>query len=74
MQMNNPLGIIKAIRNPQQFIQNMMGNQQVMQNPMIQNAMKMYQSGDVNGLKSLAENVIKEHGMSMDDIKKQLGI
>ena len=72
--MNNPLGIIKAIRNPQQFIQNMMGNQQVMQNPMIQNAMKMYQSGDVNGLKSLAENVIKEHGMSMDDIKKQLGI
>ena len=72
--MNNPLGIIKAIRNPQQFIQNMMGNQQVMQNPMIQNAMKMYQSGDVNGLKSLTENVIKEHGMSMDDIKKQLGI
>lgn len=72
--MNNPMQLIQAIRNPQQFIQNMMGNQQVMQNPMIQNAMKMYQSGDVNGLKSLTENVIKEHGMSMDDIKKQLGI
>lgn len=72
--MNNPLQMLQAIRNPQQFVQNMMNNTQVMQNPMMRNAMDMYQKGDVQGLQTLAENVAKEHGTTIDEVRKQYGI
>lgn len=72
--MNNPFQLFQAIRNPQQFVQNMMNNQQVMQNPIMSNAMKMYQNGDVKGLQSLVENIASEKGVSVDDIRKNLGI
>ena len=72
--MNNPMQFIQMIKNPQQFIQGMMNNNQVMQNPMFKNAMEMYQKGDVSGLQTLTENVAKERGMSIEDIRKQLGI
>ncbi len=65
---------IQAIRNPQQFIQGIMQNNQMMQNPMMKNAMEMYQKGDIQGLQTLTENVAKERGTSIDDIRKQLGI
>jgi len=71
--MNNPLQLIQSIKNPQQFIQNMMGNNQMMQNPMMKNAMEMYQKGDIQGLQSLTENVAKERGTSIDEMRKQLG-
>lgn len=72
--MNNPFQLFQAIRNPQQFIQNMMNNNQVMQNQIMSNAMKMYQNGDVKGLQNLVQNVANEKGMSVDDIRKNLGI
>lgn len=72
--MNNPMQFIQAIRNPQQFVQGMMQNNQMMQNPMMKNAMDMYQKGDVQGLQNLAENVAKERGTSIDEMRKQLGI
>ena len=70
--MMNPLQFMKAMRNPQEFMQKMMDNSQVMQNPMAKNAIEMYQQGDIDGLKSMAENMAKERGTTVDEIKKQI--
>ena len=70
--MNNLLQLMQMMKNPQAFMQNIMTNSQVMQNPIINNAMQMYQRGDTDGLNKLAENVCKENGTTMDDMKSQL--
>ena len=71
--MNNQLGIIQAIQNPQQFVENMMNNSQAMQNPMMKNAMVMFKNGDVKGLQQLTENVAKQKGTTIDEMRKKLG-
>lgn len=55
--------------NPQAMIKKLMGNNQITQNPMAMNAMEMFQSGNIDGLKSLAENLAKEKGTTIDDVK-----
>lgn len=64
--------------NPQAMIKQLMGNNQIANNPMATNAMEMFQSGNIDGLKSLAENLAKEKGVSVNDIKngimQQFGI
>ena len=70
--MMNPLQFMKAMRNPQEFMQKMMNNSQVTRNPMAKNAMEMYQKGDAKGLQSMAENLCKEKGISVDDVKSQI--
>lgn len=76
--MNNPLSFIQAFRNPQAFMQNVAQNSQLMQNPMAKNAMEMFQKGDNKGLQEMAENMCKERGTSVDEVKsmimKQFGI
>jgi len=39
--MNNPFQLFQAMRNPQQFLQQMAGNSQAMSNPILKNAMDM---------------------------------
>lgn len=58
--------------NPQAMIKQLMGNNQIANNPMAANAMEMFQSGNIDGLKSLAENLAKEKGVSVNDIKSGL--
>ena len=70
--MMNPLQFMKAMRNPQEFMQKMMDNSQVMQNPMAKNAIEMYQKGDTKGLQDMAENLCKERGTTVDDMKSQI--
>ena len=70
--MMNPLQFMKAMRNPQEFMQKMMDNSQVMQNPMAKNAIEMYQKGDTKGLQAMAENLAKERGTTVDDMKSQI--
>lgn len=75
----NSMGMLfQAVKNPQQFIQQMMGNSQAMQNPMIANAIEMYQKGDKDGVNQLAQNLCKEKGISYTDavnqIKSQFGM
>ena len=76
--MNNMGMLFQAVKNPQQFIQQMMGNSQAMQNPMIRNAIEMYQKGDKDGVSRLAQNLCKEKGISYTDainqIKSQFGM
>ena len=68
----NPMQIMQAMKNPQAFMQQMMNNSQIMQNPMAKNAMEMYQKGDTKGLQTMAENLAKERGTTVDDIKSQI--
>ena len=68
----NPFQMLGAMKNPQAFIQQMMSNSQIMQNPMVKNAMQMYKNGDEKGLKDMAENLAKERGTTVDDMKSQI--
>ena len=70
--MMNPLQFVQAMRNPQEFMQKMMDNSQVMQNPMAKNAIEMYQKGDTQGLQAMAENLAKERGTTVNDMKSQI--
>ena len=76
--MNNMAMLFQAVKNPQQFIQQMMGNSQAMQNPMIKNAIQMYRNGDKEGINQLAQNLCKEKGTSVEEmsqkIKSQFGL
>lgn len=78
MRMNNPFQLFQAMRNPQQFLQQMTGNSQAMSNPILKNAMDMANKGDTKGVEQLARNLCKEKGINVDDavrqIKSQFGI
>ena len=76
--MNN-LGFLMGMsKNPQQMIQQMMNNSQAMQNPLIRNAIEMYQKGDRQGINELAQNLCREKGIDMNtaiqQIKSQFGM
>ncbi|MCD7724326.1 MAG: hypothetical protein LUI12_02030 [Clostridiales bacterium] len=71
----NPIQIIQMLKsggNPQQMIQQMMNNSQIMQNPMAKNAINMYQKGDMDGLRTMANNLAKERGTTVDDVKSSI--
>lgn len=70
--MNPMMAIMQMMKgggNPQVMMKQMMGNNQIAQNPMAMNAMEMFQSGNIDGLKSLAENLAKEKGTTVDDVR-----
>lgn len=74
----NLMQMIQAMKNPQQFLQNMMGNNQIMRNPMAKNTLEMAQKGDFQGIENIAKNLCKEKGINPDEmmnqIKKQMGM
>lgn len=71
----NPIDIIQMMTsgNPQQAIQSIIeNNPNFKNNPLAQNAMKMYQNGDTRGLQNMAENMCKERGITVDQAKQQV--
>ena len=58
--------------NPQQFMQQIMGNSQIMSNPMMKNTMQMAQNGDMKGVEQMARNLCKEKGLDADEMFNQL--
>ena len=64
--------MIQGVKNPQQFLQQIMGNSQMMQNPMIKNTVQMAQNGDTKGIEQLARNLCKEKGIDADDMFNQM--
>ena len=70
--MMNPLQFMKAIRNPQEFMKQAMNNSNIMSNPIAKNALEMYQKGDMKGLQAMAENLAKERGTTVNDMKSQI--
>ena len=71
----NPMQMLQGMRNPQQLLQQMMGNSSVTKNPMARNDIQMAQKGDSNGIEQMARNLCKEKGIDFDksfsDFKNQ---
>ncbi len=65
--MNNMGMLFQAVKNPQQFIQQMMNNNQVMSNPMAKNAIEMLQKGDNKGIEEMARNLCKEKNIQPEE-------
>lgn len=68
----NPMQMLQGMKNPQQFLQQIVGNRQMMSNPIIKNALGMVQSGNVEGIEKLARNLCKEKGIQADDFVSQI--
>lgn len=58
--MKNLFQLLGGIRNPQQFLQSMMNNSQVMGNTMAKNAIDMMQKGDAKGVEQMARKRTKK--------------
>ena len=69
--MINPIQLMQAMRNPQAFMNQIMGNQQMMNNPIIKNTVNMAQKGDMKGIEQMARNLCKEKGLNADEIFNQ---
>ena len=41
-------------------------------NPMLQNAIQMYNNNDINGLRTMAENIAKQKGVDLNQLQQQL--
>ncbi len=70
----NPMNLMQIMksRSPQQIMQQIMGNSQVMSNPMMKNTIQMAQNGDTKGIEKMARNLCKEKGINPDEIFNQL--
>nr|DAG30676.1 MAG TPA: hypothetical protein [Caudoviricetes sp.] len=70
----NPLNIFQMMKNgnPQQFLHQMMGNNQIMSNPLMKNTIEMAQKGDMQGIEQMARNLCKEKGLNADDVINQI--
>ena len=72
------MNFFQVFRSPQQFLQSMIGNSQIMKNPMARNIIDMAQKGDVEGIEQMGRNIAKEKGIDFDkafsDFKKQFPI
>lgn len=54
------------------IVQQMLANNRMINNPMIQNALQMYQRGDINGINQLAQNLCREKGVDMNEAIRQI--
>ena len=72
------MNFFQSFRSPQQFLQSMIGNSQVMRNPMAKNAIGMAQNGDTKGIEQMARNLCREKGVNPDEminrIKSRMGM
>lgn len=64
--------IMQAYKNPQQFLQNALSNNQLMQNPIMHNAIEMMQKKDYEGVENLAKNLCKEKGLKPEEVINQI--
>ena len=70
----NPMNFFQMLKggNPQQFLKQMMGNNQIMSNPMAKNAVELMQKGDAQGVEQMARNLCKEKGLNADEVMQQI--
>ena len=69
----NPMQFLRGIKNPQQFVINMLGQNQT---PMGAQLMNLAKTGDKTQIENFARNIFKERGMDFDksfaEFKKQI--
>lgn len=69
----NPINLFQMMRGgPQQFMQQIANNNQLMSNPMMKNTIQMAQQGNMQGIKQMARNLCKEKGLNADDVFNQI--
>lgn len=69
----NPINLFQMMRGgPQQFLQQIMSNNQLMSNPMMKNTMQMAQKGNMQGIEQMARNLCKEKGLNADNVFNQI--
>lgn len=69
----NPINIFQLMRGgPQQFLQQIANNNQLMSNPMMKNTIQMAQQGNMQGIEQMARNLCKEKGLNADDVFNQI--
>lgn len=68
----NPMNLMQMFQNPKKFMQNIMGNNQIMSNPMAKNAVELMQKGDAQGVEQMARNLCKEKGLNADEVMQQI--
>lgn len=61
--MNNPMEIIKLIKNPQKFVLNMLGGNN---NPIMNNLKQMANDGNQKGVEEFARNLFKQNNRDFD--------
>ena len=59
----NPMQFLRGIRNPQQFVMNMLGQNQT---PMGMQLINLAKTGNTNQIEQFARNICKERGMDFD--------
>ena len=59
---------MQIMKNPQMLIQQAMQSA----NPIVRNAVEMYQKGDKDGINELMNNLCKEKGIRPEDIMSQI--
>nr|DAM58560.1 MAG TPA: hypothetical protein [Bacteriophage sp.]DAW06834.1 MAG TPA: hypothetical protein [Bacteriophage sp.] len=69
----NPINLFQMMRGgPQQFMQQIANNNQLMSNPMMKNTIQMAQQGNMQGIEQMARNLCKEKGLNADDVFNQI--
>lgn len=59
---------------PNFIINQLKNNPKFKNNPVMQNALNMYQQGDNKGLTELCKNVCQSNGTSIEEMRKKYGI
>lgn len=54
------------------LMQNIMSNNEMMSNPIVNNAIQMYQKRDTEGINQLANNIAKEKGVDINQLTQQI--
>ena len=70
--MNNIGILVQAFRNPSEFMNQVMQNSQLMQNPIAKNTIEMMQKGDRKGTEETARNLLRERGIDPDEALRQV--
>lgn len=67
--MNNPIELLKAIKNPKEYVMNIAKQNN---NPMLNNLINMANNNDIKGLETFANNRLKEQGVDLNQIMSKL--
>ena len=68
----NPMQLMQMLKNggnPERLVRELMSNSQISDNPVAMNAIQMFQKGDVEGLQKTAENLCREKGTTISEVK-----
>lgn len=67
--MNNPLEMIKMIKNPKDFVMDYMKKND---NPILKNLIQEAEKGNNEAVETFANNLLKQQGMNLKDIMNNL--